>query len=82
MLLGATRVKAERKILVKLTPGFDFINILHTAFVLVDPKSVRFQSSCQYHFTLLGSTSVKAVLRKLMKSTPVLLWYSLFGKSH
>ncbi len=51
-------------------PGVTFINVLPTAFALVDPESVRTQSSRQYHFTLLGSTSVKAVRRTLMKSTP------------
>jgi hypothetical protein len=35
-----------------------------------DPKSVRTQSSHQYLFTLLGSTSVKAVRRTLMKLSP------------
>jgi hypothetical protein len=30
-----------RKLLMKMTPGFDFINVLRTAFALVDPKSVR-----------------------------------------
>jgi len=32
----------------------------HTAFTPVAPKSVRIQSSCQYLFTLLGSTGAKA----------------------
>ncbi len=50
--------------------GVNFINVLRTAFALVDPKSVRTQSSRQYLFTLLGSTSVKAVRRTLMKPTP------------
>ncbi len=43
---------------------------LRTAFTTVAPKSVRIQSSCQCLFTLLGSTSVKAVLSTLMKLTP------------
>ncbi len=50
--------------------GVNFINVLRTAFTLVDLKSVRTQSSRQYLFTLYGSTSVKAVHRTLMKSTP------------
>ena len=41
-----------------------------TAFALVDPESIRTLSSCQYHFKLLGSTSIKSVRRTLMKSTP------------
>ncbi len=52
--------------------GDDFINVLRTAFLLVDPERVRTQSSCQYLFMLLGSTGVKAVRRTLMKSTPKL----------
>ncbi len=51
-------------------PSVNFTNVLSTAFALVDPESVRTHSSCQYHFTLLGSTSVKAVRRTLMKLTP------------
>jgi len=27
--------------LMKLTPGLNFINDLHTAFTLVDPKSIK-----------------------------------------
>jgi len=38
----------------------------------VDPERKIIQSSCQYLFTLLGSTGVKAVCRKLMKLTPEL----------
>jgi len=33
--------KFERKMLMKLIPGVNFINILRTAFALVDPKSVK-----------------------------------------
>ncbi len=55
----------------KLRPVVDFINVQRTAFALVEiAESVRTQSSHQYLFTLLGSTSVKAVHRTLMKSTP------------
>ncbi len=43
---------------------------LHTAFTPVAPQSIRTQSSCQYLFTLLGSSSVKAVHRTLMKLSP------------
>ncbi len=47
--------------------GFNFINVLRTAFTLVGPKSVRIQTSSQYLFTLLGSTGAKAARRTLMK---------------
>ncbi len=43
---------------------------LCTAFTPVAPKSVTIQSSCQYLFTLLGSTGAKAARRTLMKLTP------------
>jgi len=54
----------------KAWPGLNFIDVLRTAFTLVAPKSVRIQSSCQYLFTLLGATIVKAVRRTLMKLSP------------
>jgi len=41
-----------------LKSSIDFINILRAAFTPVAPKSVRLQSSRQYLFTHLGSTSV------------------------
>ncbi len=37
--------------------GLNFINALRTAFTREDPKSVKIQLSCQYLFTLLGSTT-------------------------
>ncbi len=40
-LLGSTSVKAVRRTLMKLSPGVHFINILCTAFALVDPKSIK-----------------------------------------
>jgi len=55
----------------------NFINLdsisptyLCTAFTPVAPKRIRIQSSCQYLFTLLGSTGAKAALIMLMKLTP------------
>jgi len=40
-LLGPTSVKAAHKMLVKMTPGLNFINILLTAFTPADPRSVK-----------------------------------------
>ncbi len=58
------------------TLGVDFINVLRTTFTPVAPQSLRFQSSCQYLFTLLGSTGAKAARRTLMKLTAgVELWW-------
>ncbi len=62
------------------SPGVDFINVRRTAFLLVGPKSVRIQSSSQNFFTLLGSTSVKAVGRTLMKLTQVLMSSSFYAQ--
>jgi len=43
---------------------------LGKAFTPVAPQSVRTQSTLQNLFTLVGSTSVKAVCRMLMKLSP------------
>ncbi len=39
--LRSVLIKAASKMLVKWTPGLNFINVLCTAFTLVDPKSVK-----------------------------------------
>jgi hypothetical protein len=41
VLLGSAHIKAARGTLMKLTPGLNFINVLHTAFALVDPEGVK-----------------------------------------
>jgi hypothetical protein len=73
VLLRSARVKADRRTLMKLTPGVDFINVQRTAFTLVDPKSAKIQLSRQYLFMLSRPTSVKSVRRTLMKLTPGLV---------
>ncbi len=62
--------KHECKMLMKLTPGVDFINVLHTAFTLVDPKSIKRYWRLDWVLTLSGSTSSKDVRRMLIKVTP------------
>jgi len=62
--------KRAHKMLMKSTPGVDFINILCTAFMLVDPKSVKRYWQLDWVLTLSGSASAKAVRRTLMKLTP------------
>jgi len=42
----------------KLTPGLNFINVLLTAIMLAEPKSVK--KTIKSLFTLSGSTSIKA----------------------
>jgi len=54
---------------------------LRTAFTPVAPKSVRIQSSCQYLFTLLGSTGAKAACRTSMKLTPKVNFTNLLTKT-
>jgi len=50
-----------------LSHDVNFINVLRTAFTLEDPKSVKKTVKLSILFTLLGSMSVKAVRRMLMK---------------
>ncbi len=47
--------KRSRKMFVKLTLGVDFINVLRTAFTLIDPKSVKRCWWLDWVLTLLGS---------------------------
>jgi len=68
--LGYAGVKAARKMLVKLTPGVNFINIQRIAFTLVDPKSVKKIDNLTVFFTLLVYLCVKAARKMLVKSTP------------
>jgi hypothetical protein len=56
--------------LAKLPPGVDFTNILRAAFTLADPKRVKKTDVLTVFFGLLGSGSVKAVRKTLMKLTP------------
>ena len=60
---------SANRILMKSTPRGNFINVLHTAFALVDPETVKSTVKSSVFFTLLGSTSTKAVGRTLMKWT-------------
>ncbi len=53
--------------------GLNFINVLRTVFKLADPESVKIYLWL-YFFTLFGYTSVKAVLKTLMKLTLDLWW--------
>jgi hypothetical protein len=58
--------------------GLYFINILHTTFMHIDPKSIKIQSNCQYLFALLGSARAKTARRTLMKLTPGLYFINIF----
>ncbi len=62
------RWEKDRKLMRR--PGLNFINVLRTAFTLVYPRRVKRHWWLYCFFTLLGSTSTKAVPRKFMKLTP------------
>jgi len=47
--------------LVKLSPGVNFINVLWAAFAPVDPQSVKRYWQLDWILSLLGATGVKAV---------------------
>jgi hypothetical protein len=53
-LLVSVHVKAAHKMLMKLTPGVNFINDLHTAFALVDPESVKITVKSSVSFYAFG----------------------------
>ncbi len=70
-LSGSGSANAAHRMLVKLTRDVNFTNILYTAFILVDPESLK--NSVKYHqylLTLLVSASIKAVSRMLVKLIP------------
>jgi len=68
--LESAHTKATRKILVKLTPGVIFINVLRAAFDHADPKSAKRTDNLTVFFVFLVSACVKAACRTLMKLTP------------
>jgi len=61
-----------------LRSGINFINVLRTAFALVDPKSVKRYWQLDWILTLLGATGVKAVRKYVGKINP---WSGYFGMS-
>jgi hypothetical protein len=65
----STGAKAAHKMLVKLTTGVNFTNILHKAFTRSDPKSAKETDSLTLFFAQLGSARAKAALKMLVIST-------------
>jgi len=60
--------KAAYRTLMKLRQGVNFINVLRTAFTHADSKCAKKTvKSAQCRLALLGSTSVKAAYKTLMK---------------
>ncbi len=68
-LSGSTCANAACIMLVKLTPGLNFTNVLSTAFTLADPESVKRYLDFVVLFTLLGPTSIKVIRKTLVKLT-------------
>jgi len=56
--------------LMKLTPGVNFISVLQVAFMSSDPKWAKKTDNLTVIFTLLGSAHTKAAHRTLMKLSP------------
>ncbi len=56
--------------LVKLTPGVNFINVLQTAFMSADLKSAKKTDNLTVFFALSGSAHKEAAHKMLMKLTP------------
>jgi len=52
------------------TSWINFTNVLRAAFLGADPKSAKRLTSHQCLFVLLGSSSIKAARKTLVKSTP------------
>jgi len=59
--------KCSNKMLMKLTPGVNFINILNAASMFKDPKSAKKTDSLIVFFALLGSECIKTVFKMLVK---------------
>ncbi len=56
--------KAARKMLVELTPWLNYINVLHTAFTLTDPKSVKRYLWLNCIFLHFGGLWAKKLLKE------------------
>jgi len=67
---GDTQQKLLNENMATTEPGVNFSNVLHGAFTLIIPKSAKNTVKSSVFFTLLGSASVKAVCRTLMKLSP------------
>ncbi len=55
--------------MVKSTPGVNFINILWTAFMGAETKSEKKTDNLTVFLVLLGHVPIKAAPKMLMKST-------------
>ncbi len=69
-LSGSAFVKAAQRMLMKLTPGVNFVNFLLAAFMHADPKFAKKTGNMSVFFVLLGSSCIKSDHRMLVKLTP------------
>ncbi len=65
--------------LVKLTPGINFINVLGAAFTHANPKSKKKAEDLTVFLALLGSACVEALCKTLMKSTTGVNFINILG---
>ena len=56
--------------LVKLTPGVNFTNVLRATFMCADPKSAKKTVKSKQLFALSGSASVKAACKHIDEIDP------------
>ena len=54
MYIKLSYIKAGRKMLVKLTPGVNFTNVLQAAFTLADPESTKKAAQLDSLFCAFG----------------------------
>ncbi len=59
-LFGSAHAKAAGKMLVKLAPGLNFINILHTTFTCADPRSIKKTVKLSIFFYAFGINKHKS----------------------
>jgi len=69
--------KCACKMLMKLTPGVNFINILLAAFIRADFKSTKWHWWLDYLFGLWGSVHVKAARKHVEGKSTSDLWEKL-----
>jgi len=69
-LLGSERVKAAHKMLMILTPGINFINILRTAFTRTDPKCAKKTVKSAVSFGTFGTYGCKSCTENVDEIDP------------
>jgi len=68
--LGYTLIKAAPKMLVKSTPGVNFINVLRTDFARAEPKSIKKTVKLSTFLRFWNLSAQNLYINMLVKSTP------------